>query len=112
VKFRDFSAVFQAGSTLTTAGATLKNALPGRIGSLEEGQRVALGNGNRDEMNKTFWTGAYTAKGRNTELFEAANSFAEAAGRIGPDVVLAAKTLLWTDAVSGAAMFRANNPDS
>jgi hypothetical protein len=112
VKFRDVAAVIQAGNSLATAGATVKTAVPGRIGSLEQGQSVALGNGTRDEYNTSFWTGTYAVDGRNTDLFEAARAFAESASRIGPNVVQAATGLLWVDAVSGAAMFRATNPAS
>jgi hypothetical protein len=105
VRFRDVGAVIVAGQELDSLGTELKAATSTKTTYLAGREKEAIGS--MDSYSEPFWKDTYAHEGRNTTLYENANRVAGYTADIGKDVVKATKTLLWTDAVHGAAMYPA-----
>jgi len=109
VKFRDVSAVIQAGQRLASAGEALDTdvkRITGEIANLEN--QVLKGT---DDYSREFLREYRAAPDHGPAANELlrTNSVKVAQGAldIGNNVVTAAKSYLWVDAVNGAAMFKA-----
>jgi hypothetical protein len=103
VAFRDMSSVFTAGVGFIDAGNHLKQAATTGESSLR-GRKGQVFTGG-DDYSKDFLKGVYDKDDRVENIFESGNALLENTFNLGPDVIHAAKVLLWTDAVNGAAMY-------
>ena len=105
VRFRDVGQVILAGQSLDSLGSELKSATASKVTFLRGREGEAIGS--KDSYGGPFWENTYGHEGRNTTLYDNANKIAGYTADLGKDVVKATKTLLWTDAVHGAAMYPA-----
>ena len=105
VRFRDVGQVILAGQSLDSLGSELKSATASKVTYLQGREGAAIGS--KDSYGGPFWENTYGHEGRNTTLYDTSNKIAGYTADLGKDVVKATKTLLWTDAVHGAAMYPA-----
>jgi hypothetical protein len=103
VAFRDMSSVFTAGHGFAQAGMTLGAAAKGGREWLESRKKEVIKG--TDGYSEGFLTGVYEKDDRVGKLFAQGDELLEHTSKLGPDVILAAKRLLWTDAVHGANMY-------
>jgi hypothetical protein len=102
VKFRDVAEVMLAGGEMEAAGNLLKSNAEQKIENLKNRETAVLGR--KDSYSTDFWKQAYAAKDRHTEIYTEATDLATKISLIGTDVVKAARQIVWSDAVNGAAM--------
>jgi len=107
-KFRDVSAVIQAGQRLASAGEALDTdvkRITTDIANLEN--QVLKGT---DDYSREFLREYHAATDQGSTVNEALRTnsvrVAQGAVDIGNNVVTAAKGYLWVDAVNGAAIFK------
>jgi hypothetical protein len=108
VKFRDVSAVIQAGQRLASAGEALDSDVRRITGDIQNLENQVLKG--TDDYSREFLREYHAATEQGPAVNEAlrTNSVKVAQGAldIGNNVVKAAKSYLWVDAVNGAAMFK------
>lgn len=103
VAFRDMSSVFTAGNGFIEAGNTLVGALDAGETHLRDRKGAVIRG--TDGYSEDFLKGVYDKDKRVEEIFESGKALKKNTSELGPDLIHAAKTLLWTDAVNGAAMY-------
>jgi len=109
VKFRDVSAVIQAGQQLASAGEALDTEVKRIAQDLANLENQVLKG--TDDYSREFLREYHAATDQgptvNVALRSNALKVSQGAVDIGNNVVTAAKSYLWVDAVNGAAMFKA-----